>query len=72
MKIALIISLIISLLVNMIAISKWIFWSRGFMGAFYLYQKKYGILSENELRILMKKAIDCGIENTINDLTNKF
>lgn len=55
---------------NLYAVHKWIFWSRGFLGAFFLYQKKYGV-DEKELERLMRKAIDCGVEQTINSFKVK-
>lgn len=61
----------ISLLINVIAISKWIFWSRAFIGAFYMYQEKHGKLSEDELKKAMEKAINYGIKHTVNDLSSK-
>lgn len=65
------VAILLLIATNLYAVHKWIFWSRGFCGAFYLYQKKYGKLSEDELRRLMKKAVDCGIEQTINDLSGR-
>ena len=63
--------ILLLLATNIYAVSKWVYWSRGFIGAFCIYQEKYGKLSDDELRRLMKKAVDYGIKNTINDLSGK-
>ncbi len=63
--------ILLLLATNIYAVSKWVYWSRGFIGAFCIYQEKYGKLSDDELRRLMKKAVDCGIKNTINDLSGR-
>ncbi|WAW15425.1 hypothetical protein [Peptostreptococcus equinus] len=65
------VAILILLVTNIYAASKWVYWSRGFIGAFCMYQEKYGKLSENELRRLMKEAVDYGIKQTINDLSGR-
>lgn len=59
------IAILVLIATNIYALSKWVYWSRAFIGAFCIYQEKYGQLREEELRRLMKKAIDCGIKHTI-------
>ena len=64
------VAILLLIATNLYAVHKWIFWSRGFLGAFFLYQKKYGV-DEKELERLMRKAIDCGVEQTINSFKVK-
>lgn len=59
--------LIASMILNLVALYKWFVYRCGFMGAFCIYQERHKILSTDELRLWMRKTIDYGIRQTIND-----
>lgn len=66
------IALIVLIILNLRFLIKGYVYKISFTGALYMLATQNPFITDDEIQALGKKALDCGIEHTVEDLVKKF